>query len=190
MSIILGIDPGYDRVGFGVINHLGVGKLEYINSGIIHTPKELTVGQRLSMIRQDLRMLISDSTPSQMALEALFYFKNAKTVIPVAQARGVILETANFKGLETFEYTPSQIKLNLTGNGKALKQDIQHAVARLLNLSQIISSDDASDALAIAICHTRFLEASRRFSSHKPVNDEDLNDYLDLNSEVNYDILN
>ncbi len=165
MSIILGIDPGIDRVGFGLIRHKALGEVEYLNSGVIHTSKYLTMGQRLSMVRQDLRTLITENEPMEMALEALFYFKNAKTIIPVAQARGVIIEVANFKNLEVFEYTPSQIKLNLTGNGKAVKYDIQMAVARILNLASLITPDDASDALAIAICHTRFKEVSSRISN-------------------------
>jgi len=90
-----------------------------------------------------------------LAIEALFFFKNAKTVIGVAQARGVILETAACRELKVFEYTPMQVKLNLTGFGRADKQLVQVMIAELLSLPSIIKPDDASDALALAVCHAR-----------------------------------
>jgi crossover junction endodeoxyribonuclease RuvC len=99
--------------------------------------------------------LIDQFTPDVLAIEALFFFKNAKTVISVAQARGVILEAASCKCLSVAEYTPMQVKLNLTGFGRADKQLVQIMIAQLLGLPAIIKPDDASDALALAVCHAR-----------------------------------
>jgi len=99
--------------------------------------------------------LLDEYRPDVVAVEAIFFFKNAKTLVPVSQARGVILESAATGGYETAEYTPMQVKMCVTGYGKAEKSFVQEAVAKLLNLSQIIKPDDASDALAIAVSHAR-----------------------------------
>lgn len=107
------------------------------------------------MIRQDLIQLIKQFKPNILAVEALFFFKNAKTVMSVAQARGVILEAAAACSVPVAEYTPMQVKLQLTGFGKAEKRQVQEMVANVLDLEQIIKPDDASDALAIAVCHAR-----------------------------------
>lgn len=149
------MDPGTATVGFGVVDKLAGDSFRYIASGIIQTSKELPAAARLSMIRKDLLCLLDEYNPSVVAVEAIFFFKNAKTIIPVAQAKGVILEVSSTAGYSTVEYTPMQVKMCLTGYGKADKKFIQETVANLLNLSQIIKPDDASDALAIAICHAR-----------------------------------
>lgn len=107
------------------------------------------------MIRRDMITLLEEYTPDVVAVEAIFFFKNAKTLVPVSQARGVILESAASGGYEVVEYTPMQVKLCLTGFGRAEKSFVQTAVAKLLNLSQIIKPDDANDAIAIAVCHAR-----------------------------------
>lgn len=155
---ILGIDPGTATVGYGVIDCSGSGdanSLSYVASGIIQTAKHLPAGTRLSTIRNDLITLIEQFEPDVIVVEAIFFFKNAKTLVPVAQARGVILEAAAFAGLPLFEYTPMQVKLHLTGFGRADKQLVQEMIAAVLKLSSIIKPDDASDALAIAVCHAR-----------------------------------
>jgi crossover junction endodeoxyribonuclease RuvC len=131
------------------------GCYRYIASGIIQTSKDLGPGARLSIIRKDLDQLIGEYIPDVLAIEGLFFFKNAKTVISVAQARGVILETAAQRNLPVFEYTPMQVKLNLTGFGRADKKLVQVMIADLLRLPEIIKPDDASDALALAVCHAR-----------------------------------
>jgi len=115
----------------------------------------MSAGQRLAMIRTDLIQLIEQFNPNILAVEAIFFFKNAKTAMSVAQARGVILETAAACGLPVAEYTPMQVKLQITGFGKADKRLVQEMIASLLDLPQIIKPDDASDALAIAACHVR-----------------------------------
>lgn len=155
---ILGIDPGTATVGYGVLDCTGSGSKEsltYIASGIISTSKDLSPGSRLHIIRCDLLCLIEQFKPDVVAIESLFFFKNAKTVIPVAQARGVILEACEFKGVPTYNYTPMQVKMHLTGYGKSDKEQVQLMVAKLLDLSKIIKPDDAADAVAIAVCHSR-----------------------------------
>lgn len=154
---ILGIDPGTATVGYGVLDVSGSGgeSLQYVASGIISTSKNDQPGARLSIIRSDLISLINEYTPDVVGVEAIFFFKNAKTLVPVAQARGVIIEAATYMGLPIAEYTPMQVKLHLTGHGRAEKRVVQEMIARLLNLNEIIRPDDASDALAIAVCHAR-----------------------------------
>jgi len=137
----------------------------YIASGIIKTTKEYSTGSRLSIIRTDILSLIGEYTPDVVVVEAIFFFKNAKTLVPVAQARGVILEAAACMGLTTYEYTPMQVKLHLTGYGRADKSTVQLAIKQLLGLSEIIRPDDAADALAIAVCHARLSTFALALSS-------------------------
>lgn len=152
---IMGIDPGTATVGYGVVQFTPRDQFEYIASGTIQTPSTMSAGKRLSMIRADLMELITSFKPDILSVEAIFFFKNAKTVVPVAQARGIILEVAASFDLDTYEYTPMQVKLQIAGFGRAEKPVVQQAVARLLNLKEIIRPDDASDALALAVCHAR-----------------------------------
>ena len=157
---ILGIDPGTATVGYGVLDSSGRGgqeSLRYIASGIITTPKEFSPGRRLSIIRNDMISLITEFKPDLLAIESIFFFKNAKTVIPVAQARGVIMEAAESMGVESFGYTPMQVKMHLTGFGRADKSMVQATVQQLLDLPAIIKPDDAADAVAIAVCHARMV---------------------------------
>lgn len=133
----------------------GPGSLAYVASGTIQTTKNDSTGARLNIIRTDLLSLINEYDPDLLAIEAIFFFKNAKTLVPVAQARGVIMEAAASLRLTTFEYTPMQVKLHVTGFGRADKKMVQYMVAKTLGLPDIIKPDDASDALAIAVCHTR-----------------------------------
>lgn len=152
---IMGIDPGTATVGYGVVQFTPRDDFEYIASGTIQTPSTMPAGKRLSMIRSDLMEIIDLYKPDLLSVEALFFFKNAKTVIPVAQARGVILEVAACMNVEAYEYTPMQVKLQIAGYGRADKEMVQLAVARLLRLTKIVKPDDASDALALAVCHAR-----------------------------------
>jgi crossover junction endodeoxyribonuclease RuvC len=150
---ILGIDPGIATVGYGALLHARVNQFTYLASGTIVTPKNMSAGERLAMIRKDLIQLIEQFNPNILAVEAIFFFKNAKTAMSVAQARGVILETAAACNIPVAEYTPMQVKLQITGFGKADKRLVQEMVASRLDLPQVIKPDDASDALAIAVCH-------------------------------------
>ncbi len=162
---IFGIDPGTQTTGYGVIDLEGASRLSYVASGVVHTSKDMPFPKRLSTIRMDIIELINEYAPNVVAVESIFFFKNAKTVIPVSQARGVLIEAASSVGLDSKEYTPMQVKQCLTGFGRADKKDIQIAVQALLHLPAIIKPDDASDALAIAICHARMDLSARQLAA-------------------------
>ena len=150
---ILGIDPGYGIVGWGLID--ADNGIQVIDYGVVSTPKELTLPERLEVIYSSIQSLINYYKPDVMAVEELFYFKNQTTVIPVAEARGVILLSARMCKLPIFEYTPLQIKQALTGFGRAEKAQVQYMVKTLLGLEKVPKPDDAADALAVAICHSQ-----------------------------------
>lgn len=154
--IILGIDPGYAIVGFGVIEKSRI-QTTVIDYGVIETDKSLKMSTRLNKIYDGIEYLIKKYKPDCFAMEELFYHTNQKTVINVAMARGVILLSAvkNLGEEKLFEYTPLQIKQALTGNGRAEKQQIQYMVKAILNLSKVPKPDDAADALAVALCHSQ-----------------------------------
>ena len=149
---ILGIDPGLATVGWGVIDVIN-GKPKAISYGVILTPKESKLPDRLLMIESDLKSLIDKFKPDEIALEEIFFNNNVTTAINVSQARGVILLTAVKYCGKLFEYTPLQIKQALTGYGRADKNQIQQMVKTTLRLKGIPRPDDAADALALAICH-------------------------------------
>ena len=152
---ILGIDPGYGIVGFGIIDYEN-SNYKVVDYGVIETPKEEDISVRLAMIYDAIGKLTETFKPNQIAVEELFFFKNQTTVIPVAEARGVILLAAVHSCGEIFEYTPLQIKQALTGNGRAEKAQVQFMVKAILGLEKIPKPDDAADALAVAICHANF----------------------------------
>lgn len=151
--IILGIDPGLATVGFGVISS-EKGKVTAIDYGVILTPKDARLPDRLKMIEESLVKLIDRYHPDEIAMEELFFNNNQKTAINVAQARGVTLLTCVKYTEKLFEYTPLQIKQALTGYGRADKHQIQAMVTRLLNLKKTPKPDDAADALAVALTHS------------------------------------
>ncbi|MBO5022069.1 MAG: crossover junction endodeoxyribonuclease RuvC [Clostridia bacterium] len=151
--VILGIDPGYAIVGYGVIDTTK--KDMVLDYGAITTPKEDSMPVRLQSIEGALNFLLEKFKPDVVAIEELFYFKNQKTVIPVAQARGVIVLTCQKYCGNIYEYTPLQIKQALTGHGRAEKAQVQYMVKAILGLNSIPKPDDAADALAVAICHSQ-----------------------------------
>ena len=152
--IILGIDPGYATVGFGVIETTN-GKNKAVEYGVILTPKEDSLPKRLAKISEGFEQLIEKYHPDAVAIEELFFQNNQKTAILVAEARGAILLTVYGKVKNLYEYTPLQIKQAMTGYGRADKQQIQHMVTRYLNLKEIPKPDDAADALAVALTHAQ-----------------------------------
>ncbi len=152
--IILGIDPGYGLVGFGILEKNG-GNIKVLDFGCISTNKEQKLTQRLEIISNCMAEIIEKWKPDEMAIEKLFFNKNITTGIPVAQARGVILVAAQERGIPIFEYTPSNIKMALTGMGKADKKQMQFMVKTVLGLKEVPKPDDAADALAVAICHSQ-----------------------------------
>ena len=156
---IIGIDPGTGRLGFGVIDVVN-GKPVLVDAGVITTPSHTEESDRLLTIYDELSQLVKDLKPTSMAVEKLFFAQNVTTAMNVAQARGVILLIGKQAGLELYEYTPLQIKMALTGYGKASKQQIQEMVRVLLGLKEIPKPDDAADALAIALIHSHQLKFS------------------------------
>lgn len=158
-SRIIGIDPGTGKLGFGVIDVIA-GKPKLVDAGVITTPVNSEESDRLITIFQELSEIIADTKPDTMAVEKLFFAQNVTTAINVAQARGVILLTGKQAGLELFEYTPLQIKMALTGYGRASKQQIQEMVRVLLNLKETPKPDDCADALAVALVHSHGLKFS------------------------------
>lgn len=157
---ILGIDPGTATVGWGVIEVQG-GKTTSVAYGHISTSKDLAPEKRLAEIASDLTAIIHQYQPEEAAVEELFFFKNQKTIISVAQARGAILLTLDNLCVSIFGYTPLEVKQALTNYGRADKAQVQQMVQALLKLPTIPQPDDTADALAIALCH-----ASRRRVEH------------------------
>jgi crossover junction endodeoxyribonuclease RuvC len=150
--IILGIDPGTAITGYGLLSHEG-NHLKRIDFGVIRTTPDQPMADRLNTIYQNLSTLIHDFRPEAVAVEELFFNKNVRTALAVGQARGVSLLAAAQAGLSITEYTPLQVKIAVTGYGRAEKTQIQEMVRILLCLPEIPKPDDAADALAIAICH-------------------------------------
>ncbi len=161
--IILGIDPGLATMGYGVISAVH-GNFSVVDYGVVTTPKELTLPQRLKQIEEGVTELITTFKPQNIAIEELFFSKNITTGIPVAEARGVILLTAvKNLGDEVYEYTPNQIKMAITGYGGADKIQMQHMVQALLRLKKVPRPDDAADALAAALCHAQTSRMTTEF---------------------------
>lgn len=150
--IILGIDPGYAIVGWGVIEYNGT-RFRTLGYGSINTPAGLEPSERLLMVYNGLNEIIEKYKPQQIAVEELFFNTNTTTAILVAEARGVILLAARLNNLEFFEYTPLQVKQAVVGYGRADKKQVITMVTTLLSLPSPPKPDDTADALAIAICH-------------------------------------
>ena len=159
--IILGLDPGYATIGYGVIDKQK-NALVPIDYGVVTTPKTEGMPVRLAMIDEQISALIKKYKPDAIAVEELFFNTNITTGIKVAQARGVIMVCAVKECGQLYEYTPLQIKQALTGNGRAEKAQIQFMVRALLGLREIPKPDDAADALAAAICHANTNSYSQR----------------------------
>ena len=149
---ILGIDPGYAIVGWGIIDSER-GSLRPVAYGAITTPAHTPLEERLLMIRNDLKSVIEKYSPDEMAIEELFFNTNITTGIAVAEARGVIICTAHELGVSVSEYTPLQVKQAVTGYGRAEKKQVITMVTMLLGLAKPPKPDDTADALAIAVCH-------------------------------------
>lgn len=161
--IILGIDPGTATTGFGVIEKKS-NKLNLIDYGCILTSANLALSDRLGKIFKNIQKLIKKYHPDILVCEELFFVKNLKTAISVAQARGVILLAAKIGKISFCEYTPLEVKQALSGYGRATKPQIQKMVQLLLKLKSIPKPDDAADALALAICHA-YSEKFRQLES-------------------------
>ncbi len=150
--LILGIDPGYAIVGYGLVEYQS-NRFRTVDYGAITTPAGMEFPQRLELIYREMQALLSQYHPQAMAVEKLYFQNNQKTAIDVAQARGVILLAARLEGVEVFEYTPLQVKSSVVGYGQAVKKQVQEMTRMLLHLDAVPKPDDTADALAIAICH-------------------------------------
>jgi crossover junction endodeoxyribonuclease RuvC len=151
---ILGIDPGYATIGFGMVE-AERGQVHMVTYGAITTPAGLPLSHRLYQIGTDMEELIGKLKPDVISIEELFFNTNLTTGIAVAHGRGVILYAAEKCGIPLYEYTPGQVKLAVTGYGKAEKRQMMDMTKRLLKLKAVPRPDDAADALALAICHAR-----------------------------------
>ncbi len=151
-EIILGIDPGFGRMGYGIIKKGKRGEWEAVVYGCVETSGKHSFIERIAEIHKELLKIIEKYKPTRMAVEELFFFKNVKTAIEVGQARGVILLTGVENHLPIDEFTPLQVKQAITGYGRAEKSQMQKIVGTILGVKEKITSDDAADALAVAIC--------------------------------------
>lgn len=149
---MIGIDCGSAIVGWAIIERKG-NKLEHLASGEVRTQAGDDMSLRLKKIHDELIDIIKTEVPMEMAIESLFHFKNAKTVISVSQARGVIMLCGAESGLPVYDYTPLQVKSAVTGYGRAEKKQVQFMVTKILGLRKIPEGDDQADAIAVGICH-------------------------------------
>ena len=150
--LVLGIDPGTAITGYGLVRSDGEA-LSLVDYGVITTPSDRAMPERLQMIHRELTSLIEGHQPTDVALEELFFAKNVRTALNVGQARGVAILAAADAGLKVHEYTPLQVKQAVVGYGRATKDQIQQMVKMLLGLDFVPQPDDAADAIALAICH-------------------------------------
>jgi len=153
--IILGIDPGTTRIGYALLNKESIDDISVLNYGCLEIPGKNQV-ERLKIISGFIGELVLKYHPEILAIERLFFTKNVKTAFSVSEARGVIINSAAASNLEVLEFTPLEVKMIITGYGKAEKKEIQKMICRILNLEKTPQPDDASDAIAIglAACYT------------------------------------
>jgi crossover junction endodeoxyribonuclease RuvC len=147
---ILGLDPGYARAGWGVIDQTR-NQLTPVAFGCLETKAEISHAERLKKLQDEIKKIITQYQPDALAIEELFFFKNLKTALQVAESRGVILATVFDYRLPIYEYTPLQIKQAVTSYGRADKNQVQQMVKLILSMKTIIQPDDAADAMAVAI---------------------------------------
>jgi len=156
--LIMGIDPGIGITGYSFIEYKQNAKGDYFNlitSGSIQTDKNAPHPKRLLELKTDIDFLIKKYQPNCASIEQLFFFKNQKTIIPVAQARGVILLTLEENSIPMFEYTPLVVKQTITGHGRADKTEVKMMVKNYIELDKNIKLDDTIDSIALALCHAQ-----------------------------------
>ena len=151
---IIGVDPGTGILGFGIIE-TSKGTAQLVDAGVIRTPVHEDDAVRLQTIYDELSDIIAAAKPDTMSVEKLFFARNVTTAITVAQARGVVLLCGKQAGLALYEYTPLQIKMALTGYGRADKKQVQEMVRVVLQLKEVPKPDDCADALAAALTHAQ-----------------------------------
>ncbi|HVE81145.1 MAG TPA: crossover junction endodeoxyribonuclease RuvC [Candidatus Dormibacteraeota bacterium] len=157
---ILGIDPGTATTGFGLIEKTDEG-IKFVDAGVISTSKDTPMPDRLVTIYDEVTQLVNELRPDEVAVELLYFAANVTTAMTVGQARGVVILAAAKSGLPVFEYTPLQVKMAITGYGRADKKQMQEMVKTILKLKTIPKPDDAADGLAIAITHAHQMAESK-----------------------------
>ena len=162
---ILGIDPGYAIVGFGVVEYESA-RFRLVDMGAITTEADMAFEARIKAIYLDMCELIKTYKPDEMSIEKLFFNTNQKTAIDVAQARGVTILPAIMQGIPIFEYTPLQVKSSIVGYGRAEKKQVQEMVRTMLHLKEVPKPDDTADAVALAITHALSLTGRKQFEKY------------------------
>lgn len=160
--IALGVDPGSQTTGYGIIRAEN-GELKCLSAGFIETDTKLSMAERLCEIGTQLAEIIAEFKPTAVSVEKVFFAKNADSALKLGQARGVILYESARAGVAVFEYNPTEVKKSLTGNGRAEKEQVQFIIKATLGLG-VISRLDVSDALALALHHSRVSETQESFN--------------------------
>ncbi|RMD51492.1 MAG: crossover junction endodeoxyribonuclease RuvC [Ignavibacteria bacterium] len=150
--IILGVDPGTQNTGFGIIKFKD-NLISYIHSGVIVLPKQNTIPQKLEIIYNELNKIIKRYKPDEFSLETAFYGKNVQSALKIGYARGVAMLASSLNGLNVGEYSPREVKKSVVGNGNASKEQVQFMIMKLLSLNEKKMKFDETDALAVACCH-------------------------------------
>ena len=158
---ILGIDPGYAIVGYGIVDY-AKNRFATVGYGAVTTKAKTPFETRLADIYNDILSIIDKYNPDELAIEKLYFNTNTTTAIDVAQARGVIVLAAYQKGLKISEYTPLQVKQAVTGYGRAEKHQVMEMIKSILSLKSVPKPDDTADALALAICHGHYSDSVLR----------------------------
>ena len=151
--IVMGIDPGLAITGYGVLEKKGNRVVSLAYDSIVTSAKNMTPAERLETIHRRVGELLDQYRPSHLAIEKLFFSRNVTSAMGVSEVRGVIILSAQQRGIPVSEYTPTQVKLAITGSGKADKLQMQEMIRRLLGLSEIPRPDDVADGLSVALCH-------------------------------------
>ena len=167
---VLGIDPGLTRCGFGLVegSFNGIESFRAVRAGVVETDALWTVERRLGKLLVELRALLEETTPDAVVVERVFYQRNAKTAIPVAQASGVAVALAGAIDLPVRQFNAQQVKLAVTGYGAASKAQVQGMVARLCGLVEVPTPPDAADALALAITYFMTVRMEQRYPVENP----------------------
>jgi crossover junction endodeoxyribonuclease RuvC len=168
MITILGLDPGLAETGWGLVRAEG-NKVRHLDHGSIRTSAGSDLGARLAVIFGEVRNIIEKYGPEYAGIETLYFSKNRKSAIPVAEARGVLLLCCSLAGIPAFEFSPPEIKMAITGNGRAEKRQVQELVKLVLGMDRIVEPDHAADALAVAVTafHSRGMAGTTKFKSRK-----------------------
>ncbi len=157
---VLGIDPGLTRTGYGIIESVA-GRLTVVAAGVIHTNSDSSIAERLVELRNDVSSVLDDHPMDAAAIEQVFVNRNRGTAMSVARASGVIMATIAERGITVAEYSPSQMKLTITGSGSADKKQVAAVVAMRLGIASVGGPADVADALGIAMCHVQHASVTK-----------------------------